>query len=81
MGGIRKNEKNHDMGKRKLAYEIRKKREGYYYLIYFSIDSNKLTEVLEELHLHEDLIRFRTMKASTVLENLEFKPLIEQNKE
>ena len=68
-------EKIHDMGKRKLAYKIEKKREGFYYVIYFSIASKVVLELWKEYHLHEDLIRFITLKANSVRESLEFKPI------
>ncbi|NGX33716.1 MAG: 30S ribosomal protein S6 [Candidatus Anoxychlamydiales bacterium] len=67
--------KVHDMQKRKLAYEINKRREGYYYLIYFSIDTSAIKELWNEYLLHEDIIRFMTAKADKVLETLEFEPL------
>ncbi len=67
--------KIHDMQKRKLAYEIDKKKEGYYYLIYFSIASSEIKKLWDEYLLHEDIIRFMTVKADEVLEKLEFKPL------
>lgn len=70
--------KTHDMGKKRLAYEINRKREGYYYLIYFTIDSNEIKDLWADYLLHEDLIRFMTAKADTVLEELEFKSLATQ---
>lgn len=71
--------KIHDMQKRKFAYEIEKKREGYYYLIYFSIDTSHMKELWDEYLLHEDIIRFMTTRADEVLETLEFKPLAIQS--
>jgi len=71
--------KTHDMGKKRLAYEINKKREGFYYLLYFNFSSKLLLEITKELHLNEDLIRFAIFKAENVLESLEFKSLIDQN--
>ena len=65
--------KIHDWGKRRLAYEINKKREGYYYILYFSIPSTKILEITKEYQLHEDLIRFLTLKVEAVQESLEFK--------
>ena len=65
-----------DMGKRRLAYEIEKKREGYYYLVYFSINSAAISQLWKEYHLNEDLIRFMTLKTDSILKNLEFKSLI-----
>ena len=67
--------KVHDMGKRRLAYEINKKREGYYYLIYFSIPSPSIDSLWKEYLINEDLIRFTTMKTDKILESLEFKPI------
>lgn len=67
-----------DMGKRRLAYEIDKKREGYYYLLYFSINSCAISDLWKEYHLNEDLIRFMTSKTDAILKDLEFKPLITQ---
>jgi small subunit ribosomal protein S6 len=67
--------KIHHMGRRHLAYEIMKKREGYYELVYFSLDPQLEKELWKEYHLHEDLLRFMTLKADKILETLEFKPL------
>jgi len=67
--------KIHDQGRQKLAYMINGKREGYYYLIYFSSPASVIKELWQEYHLHEDLIRFMTMQAETVLDKLEFKPI------
>ena len=68
-GGVLK--KIHEMGKRRLAYEINKKREGFYYLLYFDFPSKYILEITKELHLNEDLIRFIILKAEEVLEVLE----------
>ena len=67
--------KIHDMGKRRLAYYIEGKKEGYYYLLYFNVDSKYVPEMWQEYHLHEDLIRYMTLKTDNVKETLEFKPL------
>jgi small subunit ribosomal protein S6 len=67
--------KIHEQGRRKLAYEIDGKREGYYYVLYFSIPTKEIIELWKEYHLHEDLIRFMTMRTEKVLETLEFQPL------
>jgi small subunit ribosomal protein S6 len=70
--------KIHDMGKKRLAYEIQNKREGYYYLIYFDIVTTHVTELWQEYHLHEDLLRYNTIQAPFVRETLEFKPFNRQ---
>jgi len=68
-------EKIHDQGRRKLCYEIKGKREGHYYLLYFTLPTQAVTDLWKEYHLHEDLIRFSTMRTDAVLETLEFKPI------
>ncbi len=68
-------EKIHEMGKKKLAYEIENKREGFYYVIYFSIASIAVVDLWKDYHLHEDLIRFITLKADSIKETLEFQPI------
>lgn len=68
-------EKIHDQGRKKLCYEIKGKREGHYYLLYFTLPTQAVTDLWKEYHLHEDLIRFSTMRTDAVLETLEFKPI------
>ena len=58
-----------------MAYEIEKKREGYYYLVYFTLDTENLEEITKEYLLHEDLIRFMTLSCDQVKETLEFKSI------
>ena len=70
--------KKHDLGKKRLAYEIQNKKEGYYYLLYFTIESVYISELWRDYHLHEDLLRFITLRADEVKESLDFKPLAKQ---
>jgi small subunit ribosomal protein S6 len=70
--------KLHDQGRRRLAYEIDGHREGYYFLIYFNVVTEAIAELWQEYHLHEDLIRFITLRAEKVMDKIEFKPLVEQ---
>ena len=51
-----------DQGRRKLAYEIGKKREGYYYVLYFTAPTPAIKELWKEYRLQEDLLRFLTMR-------------------
>lgn len=67
-----------DQGRRKLAYEIKDKREGHYYVLYFEAPALSVQELWKEYHLHEDLIRFMTMCVEKVPETLEFKSLKQQ---
>ncbi|HOC52119.1 MAG TPA: 30S ribosomal protein S6 [Caldisericia bacterium] len=49
-------------GKRKLAYQIEKQSEGIYYLFYFRIPQNKLTEFKTTLKLNMNILRFMILK-------------------
>lgn len=70
--------KVHDQGRRRLAYEIKKQREGYYYLLYFRLPTSQVKELWDEYHLNEHLLRFLTLRTDTVLEELAFQQLPEQ---
>lgn len=67
-----------DQGRKKLAYEINGKREGYYFLLYFSVPANHMSEMWREYHLNEDLLRFITLRTPSVPEKIEFKPLLQE---
>lgn len=67
----------HEQGRRKLAYEINSRREGYYYVLYFMAKTASINELWQEYHLNEDLIRFITLRAEQVKEKIEFKSLAE----
>lgn len=69
--------KFHDMGRKRMAYEIAGHREGHYFLIYFKTKPMAINEMWKEYHLNEDLIRFITLRVEKVMEKLEFKPLAE----
>ncbi|RLC48399.1 MAG: 30S ribosomal protein S6 [Candidatus Cloacimonadota bacterium] len=45
-------------GKRHLAYPINKKKEAYYYIIYFQIDSEKIIELEKKYKLMENILRY-----------------------
>lgn len=70
--------KVHEQGRRRLAYEISNHREGYYYIVYFTAPASAISELWQEYHLNEDLVRFITLRAEKVMEKIEFKPLVEQ---
>ena len=69
--------KIHEQGRRRLAYEINRQRDGYYYLVYFTIDPINIKELWEEYQRNENLLRFLTIRAEKVLEELKFKSLPE----
>lgn len=55
--------KEDEMGKRRLAYAIDKKTDGFYYVTQIEIDDlSKLTEFENELKLNADVIRFMKVR-------------------
>jgi small subunit ribosomal protein S6 len=66
-----------DQGRKRLAYEIDKKREGHYFLFYFSAPTNVMDKLWREYTLSEDILRFITTRAPAVPEKIEFQPLPE----
>jgi len=48
---------SNEWGKKRLAYQISKFKEGYYFINYFTLDSTKLTELDRFYKLHEYVIR------------------------
>lgn len=51
-----------EWGKKRLAYEIRKMREGFYYFIQFDGDSTVPGEVESRVRLMENVIRYLCVK-------------------
>lgn len=47
-----------DWGKKKLAYEIQKMKEGYYYFIQFESDSTTPGEIEQRIRIMENVIRY-----------------------
>lgn len=47
-----------DAGKKRLAYEIQKMREAYYYFIKFESESTTPAEVENAIRIMEEVIRF-----------------------
>ena len=55
--------KEEEMGKRRLAYAIEKKTDGFYYLTQIEIDDiSKLREFEKELKLNKNVIRFMKLR-------------------
>lgn len=67
--------KVHDQGRKKLAYQMDGAKEGHYYLLYFSAPTNALDELWRDYHLNEDMIRFMTLRADEVKEEIKFQEL------
>ena len=51
-----------EWGKKRLAYEIQKMKEGFYYFIKFESDSNCPNEVENSIRIMENIIRFLCVK-------------------
>ena len=51
-----------DWGKKRLAYEIQKMKEGYYYFITFEGDSECPNEVERNVRIMEPVIRYLCVK-------------------
>lgn len=51
-----------EWGKRKLAYEIQKMKEGYYYFIQFEGETTVPAELEERLRIEETVLRFLCVK-------------------
>ena len=47
-----------DWGKKRLAYEIQKLKEGYYYFIQFDADATVPAEVEKRVRIMDNVIRF-----------------------
>ncbi len=70
--------KVHNQGRKRLAYEIDGHREGFYFVIYFNSNPSAISELWQEYHLNEDLIRFITLRTDKVLDKIEFKTIEDQ---
>ncbi len=55
-------EKVDNWGKRRLAYEIKKKKEGIYVVINFSLPPNEVLNIKSVLKLDENILRFMIIK-------------------
>ncbi len=51
-----------EMGVRKLAYEIEKHARGNYFVFYYQVAPASIDEILRNLRLDEDLLRFLNIK-------------------
>ena len=51
-----------DLGKRKLAYEINKQKEGHYYIFEFETNSETITELERLYRISDEVMRFITVR-------------------
>ena len=47
-----------EWGKKRLAYEIQKMREGYYYFIHFEADATAPAEIESRLRIMDNVLRY-----------------------
>ncbi len=52
-----------DWGKRRLAYEIQKVREGFYYFITFESEAEAPAQIEKRIRIMEPVLRFLIVKA------------------
>lgn len=55
-------EKAEELGKRKLAYEIKKNTEGYYVVYNFEANPSLITELERNYRITDEVIKFMTIK-------------------
>lgn len=51
-----------EMGKRKLAYEVKKNKEGYYVLFNFDAKPDSIAELERNYRITDEIIKFITVK-------------------
>ncbi|MCB7304172.1 30S ribosomal protein S6 [Bariatricus massiliensis] len=51
-----------EWGKRRLAYEIQKMKEGVYYFVHFEADSTVPAEVEQRIRIMDNVIRYLCVK-------------------
>ena len=52
------------LGKKKLAYEVKKNKEGYYAVIYFEAEPSIITELERNYRISDDVIKFMTINVN-----------------
>ncbi len=60
-----------DLGKRKLAYEIRRFHKGHYYILAYLSDGKVVPSVERTLRLNESILRFMTIQVSPEVADVE----------
>ena len=70
-----------DMGVRKLAYEIEKFERGHYFVLYYKASPAAIEEILRNLRLTEEIIRFLNVKYISKKEIANWEKLAKNNAE
>ena len=55
-------EKAEELGKRKLAYEINKNKEGFYVVFYFEAKTSLISELERNYRITDEVMKFMTIK-------------------
>ena len=55
-------EKVDSLGKRKLAYEVKKQKEAYYEVFHFEANPELISELERNYRITDEVIKFMTMK-------------------
>ncbi len=55
-------EKVDQIGKKKLAYEVQKNKEGYYVVFYFEANPNLISELERNYRITDEVIKFMSIK-------------------
>lgn len=55
-------EKIEEIGKKKLAYEVKENKEGWYVVFYFNAQSQAISELERIYRITDDVIKFMTIR-------------------
>ncbi|TSA85599.1 30S ribosomal protein S6 [Helicobacter mehlei] len=67
-----------DMGHRHLAYEIKKQKRGYYFVIYFKAQPKAVLELERLYRINEDVLRFIILKYESKKEQKAWQTLVDR---
>lgn len=67
-----------DMGMRNLAYEIKKNKRGYYFVIYFKAQPSMVLELERLYRINEDILRFIVIKYENKKEQRAWQTLVDR---
>ena len=54
------------LGKRKIAFDMKKNPEGYYTTLNFTAPGNSIAELERQLRIADDVIRFQTLRMDPI---------------
>lgn len=67
-----------DMGMRNLAYEIKKNKRGYYFVIYFKAPTSLIAELERNYRINEEVLRFIVIKYENKKEQKAWQTLVDR---